>query len=83
MSQIRLNIVVEKGADTSKTLDEVIRSFLMDRAIVDSGKPVIKNPLDPATPGQKSVLEKHNIPFDSGITKAEASRLIKKSMEGD
>ena len=86
MSQTKLRIVVpvEVGSeDVDKSLREILTDFLEHKAVVDSGKPVIKNPLDPATPGQKSVLEKHNIVFDSGITKAEASRLIKKSMEGD
>ena len=82
MSQIKLSIEVEKGVDLNVTLEDVIHGFLMDKAVVDSRKDKIKEPNDPATPAQIGVLDKHKIPYDVGITKAEASRLIKESMEG-
>lgn len=83
MSQIKLIVMLEKGDDLSRSLEDVIKSFLMDKAVSETDHPKIKNPDDPATPGQLAVLNKHKISFLSGISKSEASELIKKSMEGN
>ena len=47
-----------------------------------SNVPVIKNPAEPATEAQIGVMRKFHIPFDEGISKGEASELIRKSKEG-
>ena len=85
MSQSRLRIVVPvdvECGDVDKTLREILSEFLENKAVIESGHPKIKNPGDPATPGQIAVMKKHNILFDKNITKKEASDLISKSMEG-
>ena len=48
-----------------------------------SNVPVIKNPAEPATEAQIGVMRKFHIPFDEGISKGEASELIRKSKEGN
>lgn len=45
--------------------------------------PVIKNPGEPATPAQIDVMHKFHIPFSEGVSKGEASELIRKSKEGN
>lgn len=84
MVQAKLVFEIGKDDDADNVIESVtveIRKFLENKAISKSSNPKIKNPNDPATEGQLSVLRKHKIPYSEGITKAEASEIIKKSME--
>jgi len=75
--------------DTSNTEDKKRLMDLIDNFVPSQGQqkldsesiPSIRDPDAPATPNQKNTLRKFKIVFDDDITKKEASRLIKESME--
>ena len=80
--QKKLVFGIDENDDPKKCVDEItieVYRFLEKKDVFES--PVIKNPDAPATPAQLEVLRKHKIGFAEGITKSEASRLIKSSME--
>ena len=68
-----------------KWYDENMESVPSSSATTQSNlePPVIKNPAEPATEAQIGVMRKFHIPFDEGISKGEASELIRKSKEGN